>query len=196
MMAAAIGTITGIKVQIEASGNRFDIRVFHNSNQISRRQGFLDNSKFTRQIALECKSTTGADEADLFNDLTQIFHSYETDQKQKNKLRLRNLEGITERAVDWLIPNFLPRGMLTILSGEPGMGNSYASMAIAAQISAGGWVADQFPTSPQTIIYLSAEDAPNEVLKPRARNSGADMARILIPENIIIFNDETLSDLS
>ena len=76
------------------------------------------------------------------------------------------------------------------------MGKSYASMAIAAQISAGGWVADQFPTSPQTVIYLSAEDDQNVVLKPRARNSGADMTRILIPENRIIFNDETLADLS
>jgi hypothetical protein len=53
------------------------------------------------------------------------------------RLGLLNLADIGPQTVGWLWEPYLPTGMLTLLSGDPGCGTTYLALAIAAAITRG-----------------------------------------------------------
>ena len=86
------------------------------------------------------------------------------------------------RPVQWLKPNQIPLGKLICLYGNPGCGKSFWSCDCGARITTGA----EWPDLPYTfaplgnVIYLSAEDAPEDTLVPRLAKAGADLDRIFI----------------
>jgi len=94
--------------------------------------------------------------------------------------RLSNVEG---RDIEWLWRGRIPRGMLTLLAGDPGLGKSFLATWLASRLSAGlGLPDDPGRAQPGSTIYLSAEDSAAYALQPRAAKNGADLARILVLE--------------
>lgn len=95
----------------------------------------------------------------------------------------RLAEDIVERPVNWLWLPYIPRGKVTLLEGDPGLGKSFLTAQIAADISTGrllpGQTAD-FEMPPQNVIILSGEDDPEDTIKPRLRSAGADMSRVVV----------------
>jgi hypothetical protein len=93
---------------------------------------------------------------------------------------------IAPREVQWLWRNRVPLGMLTTLSGDPKLGKSFVTLAIAAAVSRGAPLpGDDPPDRPGSVILLSAEDDPARTIVPRLRAAGADLSRIHILESII-----------
>jgi putative DNA primase/helicase len=93
--------------------------------------------------------------------------------------RVTRLSAVTPRPVEWLWQGWLPVGKLAILGGHPGVGKSTLAAAIAAILSvAAGWP-DGTPAPLASTIFLLAEDAADDTLRPRLDLLGADPARIL-----------------
>ena len=51
--------------------------------------------------------------------------------------RARSAATIEPREIFWFWKPYLPRGMLSLLDGDPGCGKSYLTLALAAALSTG-----------------------------------------------------------
>ncbi len=90
------------------------------------------------------------------------------------------LEDVTEEKVNWLWPNRIPLGALTVLDGDPGNGKSLCALEIAARVSRGRPLPGEREfTAPGGVVILSAEDSLSHVIKPRLRAADADMSRVI-----------------
>lgn len=91
------------------------------------------------------------------------------------------MNDITERELVPLWPGVLFLGKPTLFAGDPGVGKSLVTLDIAARVSTGAcWPCSCEPQTPGDVAILSAEDDAADVMKPRLRNAGADMERILV----------------
>lgn len=102
-------------------------------------------------------------------------------------LDMLSLNDIEEKMVDWLVLDYIPKGQITILAGDGGSGKTLVWCEIAASISNG----DEcfltksmtpnvfFKDTPQKVMFFSAEDSIEAVIKPRLRRSGANLENIL-----------------
>ncbi len=85
-------------------------------------------------------------------------------------------EDIQAVPIDWLWPNLIARGKLTIIAGNPGLGKSQITASIAAIVSAEGkWPVSGIQSRKGHCLFLSAEDDPADTLKPRLIAAGADL---------------------
>lgn len=84
--------------------------------------------------------------------------------------------------IDWLWPNRIPLGMLSLFAGIGGSGKSTLSLYMAAQITTGrAWVDDPTtPREPGDVILLSAEDSPGNIIVPRLMAMQANLSRVCI----------------
>ena len=93
-------------------------------------------------------------------------------------LEIRRVSDIAARPVNWLWPGRIARGKVTMLAGHPGLGKSQAALAIAAIVTTGGrWPVDRIPAEPGSVIIMSAEDDPEDTIRPRLEAAGADLTR-------------------
>ncbi|HTI50599.1 MAG TPA: AAA family ATPase [Planctomycetaceae bacterium] len=83
---------------------------------------------------------------------------------------------------EWLWPQRIPRGTLTLLAGDPSVGKSRLAIDLAARISAGiPWPDDPAPKpGPRAnVVLLTAEDSPEREVRKRLIAAGADLDRVL-----------------
>ena len=81
-------------------------------------------------------------------------------------------------AVDWLWPDIIACGDLTLLGGAPGMGKSQMAIYAAATVSRGGTWPDGSRAQRGSVILCETEDRPETALRPRLEAAGADLARV------------------
>lgn len=83
---------------------------------------------------------------------------------------LQPYSGIALESVEWLpgMEGRVPLGMLTLLVGEPGLGKSTLTLALAAAVSRRG----------RRAVLASAEDSPGVTVKPRLMAAGAEQERV------------------
>jgi hypothetical protein len=106
---------------------------------------------------------------------------------------LTPLSAIEPCEVDWLWEPYLPKGMLSLLSGDPGAGKTYLALAIAAALSKGRTPANTKQSQAVNTIYLSRENSPEFVVRPRFDLLGGDANRFyLLPDTVSLDDASTL----
>jgi hypothetical protein len=91
-----------------------------------------------------------------------------------------NLSQVEARAVPWLWQPYLAKGMLAMLSGDPAAGKTYIALAIAAALTTGRLPYNGEPCLPVDALYLSVENSPDYVLRPRFDKLEGDAQRFHI----------------
>ncbi len=99
-----------------------------------------------------------------------------------------SIASVVARPAEWLWPGRIPRGALTILDGDPGLGKSTLALDLAARVSR-GWLMPPAAgpvegAEPEGVLLLSAEDDPATTIRPRLDVAGADVSRIYYLEAI------------
>ncbi len=79
--------------------------------------------------------------------------------------------------MDWLWKPYLANGMLAMLSGDPGAGKTFISLAIAADLTLGRVPSTAESCAPGDVLYMSLENSPPHVLRPRFDSLGGDPRR-------------------
>ncbi|NLG65123.1 MAG: AAA family ATPase [Actinobacteria bacterium] len=94
------------------------------------------------------------------------------------RLVLLPMDQVQPAAVEWLWQDRLPRGKLSVIAGDPGLGKSYLTLRIAATISSGGPWPDAGRADAGSVLIVSAEDDYADTIRPRLDRLGADVSRI------------------
>jgi len=107
--------------------------------------------------------------------------------KKKRKFRIRPACEFAPEVAEYLAEPYLPRGMISILGGVSGAGKTSLALDICARLTR---------EKTCTVIYLTAENDPNKVLRPRAEAMGADLQRLYFQEGAsYAMGDEELYNL-
>jgi hypothetical protein len=127
---------------------------------------------------------------DVLADLQQLSNGYDdqgnllpyspNDGKAGRCPELICLTDVNPLEVEWLWEPYLPAGMLSMLSGDPGGGKTFISLAIAAALSKGQTPYTGEPCKPVNTVYLSLENSPEYVVRPRFDLLQGDPARLHI----------------
>lgn len=116
-------------------------------------------------------------------------------QKPLPKLNWVRASDVETKEVKFLWYPYVPLGAMTLLFGEGGIGKSWITCAIAADLSTGRPLPGlEGPQPPRRILMVSAEDDLEKVVAPRLLSMGADMDNIaLINESFVLDNDHASS---
>ena len=87
--------------------------------------------------------------------------------------------------VRWLWEKRIPLGKLTILDGDPGMGKSLLSIALAASVSTGHPMPDGTPVTQGSVILIAPEDGAGDTLKPRLAAAGGNPSHVLLLNTVV-----------
>ncbi len=102
---------------------------------------------------------------------------------------LINLSQVESTETKWLWYPYIPRGKITLMTADPGIGKTYLGLYLTANVSAGrAFYGENGNRPPENVIYQTAEDGLSDTIKPRLELMKPDFARI----NII---DESQSGL-
>jgi len=105
-------------------------------------------------------------------------------EEEEMELELTLLDTIAPEKVEWLWPNRIPKGKLSLIVGDPGVSKSFLTIFLAAHVTTGkGWPdASHMDIEKGSVVILSAEDAVADTIRPRADTAGADVTKIFILE--------------
>jgi hypothetical protein len=102
-------------------------------------------------------------------------------------LGIRAMDEIESRPINWAWPYRFAYGSLALTAGEGGCGKSRLLLAIAATVSVGGeWPDGSGQATQGNVVIVSAEDSPEETIKPVLIALDADMTRISIVKAKVI----------
>ncbi len=115
----------------------------------------------------------------------------------ERRARLTCAVDLEPREVEWLWSGRVPLGMITMFAGDPKLGKSYVTLAMAAAVSRGlPLPMSERPDRAGSTILMSAEDDPARTIVPRLMAAGADLAKVHILESVILANgSETFPSL-
>lgn len=95
------------------------------------------------------------------------------------------ISDVQRETVTWLWKDRIPIGKLTMLEGNPGLGKSWLTLAIATAVSTGAALPGDSPRPPANVVLMSAEDGLGDTIRPRLEDMGADLNRVIALQGII-----------
>jgi hypothetical protein len=91
-------------------------------------------------------------------------------------LVVHRVADIEARSVQWLWPECIACGKVTVLAGHPGLGKSQLALGIAAIVTSGSrWPVNGARAESGSVVILSAEDDPADTIRPRLEAAGANL---------------------
>jgi hypothetical protein len=87
---------------------------------------------------------------------------------------VRMLSEVEAKKVDWLKEPYIPKGMLTMLTGDPGVGKSFIALGITADVARRGG----------KTVYLTIENSAAYTLRPRFDALKGDASKLILLEGI------------
>jgi putative DNA primase/helicase len=94
-------------------------------------------------------------------------------------LVMRCMADVHPEKIEWLWPGRIAIGKQTLIGGEPGLGKSQITAALAAAVTTGApWPCDEGRAPKGSVLILSAEDDAADTIRPRLDAAGADPGAI------------------
>lgn len=103
------------------------------------------------------------------------------------------LADVEPEAVSWLWYPYIPFGKLTLVEGDPGLGKSWLSFALASYLSTARTLPGQTRSERRTkrrVLLMSAEDGIADTIAPRLVTLGADRTRVFSFTEPVVFDEE------
>lgn len=117
--------------------------------------------------------------------------SIDTDANKKPKPIVTRLSEVKTQPVEWLWSNRIARGKLTLLDGDPGLGKSTLTLAIAAAMTTGQPMpGESISRPPGNVLLIAVEDGVADTIQPRLKAAGADLDRVFVVGSPICLRDD------
>jgi hypothetical protein len=95
---------------------------------------------------------------------------------------LRQLSDYKPKKVIWEWEPYIPKGMITMMTGDPGSLKSYLALAICAYVTNGLSLESGNAMQPGTCLYLTNENDPETMLRPRFDGLGGNAKNFFLVE--------------
>ncbi len=92
---------------------------------------------------------------------------------------------VKKRPLEWLWKPYLPRGKLSAITGDPGVGKTTLLCSLIADLTRGRALPGQEPLPPINCWLLSSEDDASDTLAWLLENHDADMDRVYITDDVV-----------
>jgi hypothetical protein len=89
------------------------------------------------------------------------------------------LSEVEKEEIVWLWEGRIPRGKITVLDGDPGLGKSAFTTDLAARVSVGRDFPDGSPCPEGGVVLMNAEDGLADTIRPRLDAAGGNPSRVL-----------------
>lgn len=89
-------------------------------------------------------------------------------------------DAIDPSEIKWLWEGQLAAGKFQLLAGQPGVGKSLLTAAIAAILTTGGTWPDGTHAEPGVVVIQSGEDDLSDTVVPRLMAAGADLSKVIL----------------
>jgi putative DNA primase/helicase len=100
-------------------------------------------------------------------------------------LKTTRMSDVVAKPIEPLWPGFLYKGKVTVLAGIPGDGKSLTAVDLAARISTGKpWPVGEGEFAVASVLLLTAEDDPEDTIRPRLDVALADTGRIELIQGV------------
>lgn len=101
------------------------------------------------------------------------------------------MSAVKAKEVEWVVPNLIPKGEVSILGGDGGVGKGLYIAQLVSYVTAGktSEFFSESPTSTGNVVIFSAEDQLDSVLRPRLEAAGADLNKVWAVEPGSYFED-------
>jgi putative DNA primase/helicase len=100
-------------------------------------------------------------------------------------LALVRVADVQAEKVQWLWPGRIPRGKVTVLDGDPGLGKSTVTLDLASRVTTGSPLPSGEPVGAKgNVILLSAEDGVADTIRPRLEVALADLERVAVIDHV------------
>lgn len=110
----------------------------------------------------------------------------ETEGEKEINLDMVTMANAEEKEAEWLVTDYIPKYQITALAGDGGSGKTSTWCAIVAAVSSGNrtFLEDFLPEgfemkTPGLVMFFSAEDSFEYILKRRLRKNGAKLENIV-----------------
>jgi hypothetical protein len=87
-----------------------------------------------------------------------------------------SMDTIAPRKIQWLWPNRIPLGRVSLWAGPGGVGKGMTTMDVVARVTTGSVAPDGEQMVKGPVLIISGEDDPADVIRPRLDAAGADVA--------------------
>ncbi len=88
------------------------------------------------------------------------------------------LSDVEYETIDWLFPQYIPKGQLTTITGNGGVGKSTIAVEVAAAATGtANWPNDVHNARPTSVLLCPNEDSPS-MIRRKCEAAGADLTRI------------------
>lgn len=131
-------------------------------------------------------------------DLLNLINAEPWKVKGEDNVKVKTLQDVEVKKVDWLVEGFLPRNQLITIGGDGGSAKTTTWTAILAALSSGRptpfeelQAQHDFIDEPKKVMFFSSEDPVSEVLKPKIAKHGGNMENILFMD----LTDERFQEL-
>jgi len=98
--------------------------------------------------------------------------------KARRGFRTTCFSEIEPREIDWLWEKRLAIGKVNLLAGPGGLGKTYLTCGIISTVTNGGTFVDGAKAAIGDVLFVSAEDDPEDTIRPRLDLMGADVSRV------------------
>jgi putative DNA primase/helicase len=122
---------------------------------------------------------------------TQPVEEDKSVNKQANSMSYICMDDVEEQQIDWVWPEKIARGELCIIAGEPGASKTMVAVDLAARVSTGDTVplGDE-PICKGNVVFLTSENDPAKVLRPRLVGAGADLSKVFLISSSLTETDD------
>jgi hypothetical protein len=100
--------------------------------------------------------------------------------RKTRRADVRCLADVKPLEVEWLWEPYVPLKMITVVSGDPGVGKTFLALALAASLTRGELVVTRARVAPCNVLYLSNENSPEHVTRPRFDALEGDVSRLFL----------------
>ena len=101
-----------------------------------------------------------------------------TQKSDERPLSIVRMADVKSETVSWLWYPYIPLGKFTIMEGDPGLGKSWLTCALACAVSQGKGLPRAEPFEPGNVLMMSVEDGLGDTIRPRLDTIGANVERV------------------
>lgn len=157
----------------------------------------LQDHQFRQRLALDLAGRVIGDTPKPWDKIldyisTDAIRRYRSNVDIDKSPELRCMADIKPVDVRFMWYPYIPHGKLTIIEGDPGIGKSYAALAIATPLTNKGvYPGQDSPFDPHekcNILLATGEDGAADTVRPRLDRLGADVSQVFFIDGLFTFD--------